>query len=194
MTTVRWIVGVDEAGRGPLAGPVYVGACAMPVDFGEHQLQGVGDSKQMSERKRLGVYAHLKTLEGVRCAVSFSKNTHIDRKGIVRAVESALTRALSSLNINPKEALILLDGGLKAPEQYPHQETHIRGDATKKVIGAASILAKVSRDAHMTRLAKRYPEYGFNVHKGYGTKKHIQAIQMNGLTPIHRVTFCKNIV
>lgn len=190
----KWIVGIDEAGRGPLAGPVYVGVFATPVDFDERLIEDARDSKQINARERMRLYEYVKTLQNVRYAVAYSTNTHIDTKGIVPAVESALKRALESISVRPQESLILLDGGLTAPKKYVHQETYVRGDALKKVISVASILAKVSRDRHMEHLSADYPAYGFESHKGYGTQKHREAIKTHGLTCIHRATFCKNII
>lgn len=190
----KWIVGIDEAGRGPLAGPVHVGVFATSIDFDERLIEDARDSKQINACERMRIFEHVKTLQNVRYAVAYSKNNHIDAKGIVPAVESALKRALESLRISPQESLILLDGGLRAPRKYVHQETYVRGDALKKVISVASILAKVSRDKYMERIATQYPEYGFESHKGYGTQKHREAIKTYGLTRLHRTTFCRNIV
>ena len=118
----------------------------------------------------------------------------IDRDGIAPALRTALAQALTALGGIPEEMTMLLDGGLFAPKEYTHQTTIIRGDATEPLISSASIIAKEHRDALMVALGEKFPEYGFAVHKGYGTKAHQEAIQKHGLCPEHRKTFCKKMV
>jgi ribonuclease HII len=225
---IKWVIGIDEAGRGPLAGPVSVGVVLVPVDFDWALVPGVNDSKQLSEGKREEIYKITQKLSraGVlHYAVSMSSAKMIDTKGIVPAVTQAMNRALRSvsksstrsrleldlqrgtlckssipssrqgLELNPGEVLVKLDGGLKAPAEYVYQETIIKGDAKERVIGLASIMAKVTRDRYMVARAKeaQYQVYDFARHKGYGTVVHRIAIAKNGLSPEHRASYCKNI-
>lgn len=188
----RLLIGVDEAGRGPLAGPVAVGAVAIPEGFNRRLFKGVRDSKQMSELGREIWFEKLRTLEGegLRWAVVFSSATVIDRFGIVRAVRRAVHRSVRVLAPEPAHAHVLLDGLLTAPRGYS-QKTIIGGDDSEPLIALASVVAKVRRDRLMRRLALRYPEYGFEVHKGYGTKIHRDALKKYGLCDIHRTTYCR---
>ncbi len=189
-TSNRWIVGVDEAGRGPWAGPVAVGVFAIPENgYDDLTLCCARDSKTLTPTARELWSTRLKDVPGARWAVTLSSATSIDRRGIVVAIFRALTRALSRIDIEPSRALILLDGGLHAPHKYTHQHTIVRGDSTERVIAAASILAKTFRDAHMCRVARVYPQYGFTRHKGYGTPEHRIALFAHGMTPIHRSSF-----
>jgi ribonuclease HII len=193
---VKYLIGIDEAGRGPLAGPVAVGAVMVPVDFDWGVLEGVRDSKKLSEKKREEIFARARGLEqsgALRFAVSTSSAAYIDTYGIVPAVKRALAEALSRFEIEPDDCRVLLDGSLKAPVEYIHQETIIRGDDTESVISLASIMAKVTRDRLMMRLAPKYPAYDFHLHKGYGTAAHCATIARVGLSEIHRVTFCSRI-
>jgi ribonuclease HII len=189
----KGVVGVDEAGRGPLAGPVAVGAVYVPPGYSLRSIPGIKDSKQMTARERERVYARLRAADGIRCAVALTSSAVIDAHGIQYAIRDALRRALRKLQVSPDEVVVLLDGGLRAPEEYTRQRTIIRGDATERVIGAASTVAKVTRDRYMVREHTRYPVYGFDEHKGYGTANHRMAIRKQGLSPIHRRTFCRNI-
>lgn len=189
----RFLIGIDEAGRGPLAGPVSVGAVCVERSFDMQLIPGARDSKKMSEKAREAVFAQMETLKkdgALRFAVAFSSAQVIDSRGIVPAIRSALERVLSTLDVSPDECEVLLDGGLKAPSHFTHQKTIIRGDDSEPVISLASIAAKVSRDRLMRREAQEFPEYGLEVHKGYGTKAHREAIQRLGLSPIHRASFC----
>jgi ribonuclease HII len=207
-----YIVGIDEAGRGPLAGPVAVGAVLVPTEFDWALVPGVGDSKQLSPGARLKVFARAQQLQyarQLRYAVALVGAEVIDTYGISFAIETALARTLHRLGLlpqglTPTEAAgvllpsqettvkIKLDGGLRAPGCFAEQETIIKGDATEPVIGLASIMAKVTRDQYMERIARRYPHYGFAEHMGYGTKVHRAAIAKRGLTPIHRASYCQN--
>jgi ribonuclease HII len=213
----KWLIGVDEVGRGPLAGPVMVGVALVPADFDWALLPGVTDSKKLSEKKREAIYENALLLqrEGkLFFVVAGESAATIDEIGIVPAIKKAMARALDEVmekhNVHPRtglgktlknprtvlgfeEVLVKLDGGLKAPAEFVHQETIIKGDAKEPVIGLASIVAKVMRDREMVEVAKEYPGYGLEVHKGYGTVIHRRAISAQGLLSIHRASFCKNI-
>jgi ribonuclease HII len=202
MKKPKYIIGIDEAGRGPLAGPVAVGVVLMPVDFKWSHVPGVGDSKALSAKKREKVYSEAKALaakERIIPHVVFKTAKEIDKRGIAVVIREALSEGLAGVlleaKIKPKDCLVLLDGGLKAPAEFIYQETIIKGDAKEKSIGLASIFAKVTRDAYMTKLAKKpkYAPYDFATHKGYGTKAHRTAIMENGLSREHRVSFCRNL-
>lgn len=190
-------MGIDEAGRGPLAGPVSVGVVAVQTSFDWAHIPGVRDSKKLSPKKREEVFMRMEELqqEGLLyVSVAFSSAHDIDTQGIVPAIFSALTRALEALSLSPEECDVLLDGGLRAPERFTSQKTIIRGDDSEPVISLASIAAKVSRDHLMVREAEKFPAYALEVHKGYGTKAHREAISRLGLSPIHRATFCRSIL
>lgn len=191
-----YVIGIDEAGRGPLAGPVAVGVVVVPSDFDWSQIKHVKDSKKLSEKRREQVFTRTQELaqeNALRYAVVFSSAKMIDSHGISHAIRTAIDRALSSLDIDPKDCDVRLDGSLRAPERFIHQRTIIGGDATEPAISLASICAKVSRDRIMVRESVQYPEYGFAIHKGYGTKAHINAIETHGLSNFHRASFCTNI-
>ncbi len=193
---MKGIVGIDEAGRGPLAGPISVGVVFIPVR-GKLNLSGLTDSKKLSEKGREEWFQKMKQWqkEGkLRCSVSLVSNTVIDKKGIVYAVNLGMARCLKKLNINPKHTLVLLDGSLHAPKEFTHQRTIIKGDERISVISLASIAAKVTRDRYMVRLAKKHPQYGFEVHKGYGTLAHRKAIKRYKAATPHRRSFLKNIL
>ncbi len=192
-----YLIGIDEAGRGPLAGPVAVGAVLVPSDFDWSVLAGVRDSKKLSEKKREELFEQTHALEqsgSLRFAVATSSARYIDTYGIVPAIKRALAEALSRFDVAPADCRVLLDGSLKAPEEYINQETIIRGDDREPVISLASIMAKVTRDRLMTRLAPKYPAYDFHVHKGYGTAAHRAAIAKSGLSGLHRASFCSRIL
>ncbi len=197
MSKLKYIVGVDEAGRGPLAGPVAVGVALVPFDFDWGLIPGVGDSKKVSEKNREAIFLRAKELQKqgfLKYYVALISESVIDDKGITKAVAQGIAQCFSKLKCNPEETEVRLDGLLKAPEEFLIQETIIKGDQKEKVIGLASILAKVTRDAFMVRIAREYPQYGFDVHKGYGTLKHRNAILEHGLTEIHRKSFCKKFL
>ncbi len=191
---LKYIVGIDEAGRGPLAGPVAVGIAVVPHDFDWSLIPGVGDSKKVTEKNREVIFLRAEALkkEGVLDYMVSLVSAHtIDRIGISRAVAYGIERGLAKLALDPAVVSVKLDGLLKAPAEYEDQETIIKGDAKELVIGLASILAKVTRDRVMVLRAREYPEYGFEIHKGYGTKVHGAALSTHGLSPIHRRSFCK---
>jgi ribonuclease HII len=191
------VVGIDEAGRGPLAGPVAVGAVKIGRGFNKKFFKGIKDSKQLNEVERnmwfeLAKQAHK---EGeLDFAVSLISHTIIDKYGMTKAVRMGINRNLLKLSVPHKESHIFLDGLLKAPPEFEHQLTVIKGDEKIPIISLASIVAKVTRDKHMKKLAKKYPEYGFERHKGYGTEEHRKAILRYGIIPIHRISFLKNML
>lgn len=189
---MTYLVGIDEAGRGPLAGPVAVGVARVEKGYDIlATFSGLNDSKKLSEKKRDVLYEILKE-EGkkgnVHIKVCLSGERMIDEKGIAHAVRDALTRGLTALLPEPHTGTVFLDGSLHAPEAYS-QETIIGGDGKVPVIMLAALAAKVTRDRLMVKLGAEYPQYGFEVHKGYGTKAHREALQMHGISPVHRRTF-----
>lgn len=188
---MRHIVGIDEAGRGPVAGPVAVGIAVFPKTFDFFELKDIRDSKKHTAKQRDIIYEYLceKREKGkLNFFVAFTTSRLIDRDGIVLSVKRALARGLRKMNVGA-DAKVLLDGGLCAPDMFIDQKTIIRGDSTERAISFASIAAKVERDRLMERMAREYPDYGFEKHKGYGTRKHIQAIRHHGLTDLHRRSF-----
>ena len=192
---MKYCVGIDEAGRGPLAGPVAVGVVKVPSDFDWGLIPGVGDSKQIAAEKREVLFSRAQYLRHHRqldFAISQVGAPVIDELGIVYAVNLAMQRCIKRLKLKPEECFIKLDGSLHAPPQFS-QETIIKGDSLEPSIGLASILAKVTRDRYMQRIARRYTQYSFEEHKGYGTKAHLEAIKKHGLAPIHRVSFCTRL-
>ncbi len=189
-------IGIDEVGRGPIAGPVAVGAFVFLKPEAKKLFRGVKESKQLTEEKRgywFGVVQQAQQSQLVDFRVTFQSQKIIDTKGLSRAIKTALKTSLANLRIPCTEAHVLLDGGLKAPTEYIYQKTIIKGDEKEMVIALASICAKVLRDRKMNILAKKYPFYGFEKHKGYGTKKHYEAIKSYGLLEVHRRSFVKNL-
>ena len=185
---MQWIIGVDEAGRGPLAGPVSVGAVALPVHLNEWSAWGgLKDSKQLSEKKREEWFLRIST-GGVRHSVALVSAQVIDAAGIVSAVKNAAAQAVDMLHLSPQEAKVLLDKNIRLPEVW-EQEEFIKGDERIPAIALASIVAKVTRDRYMCTLAEALPQYGFERHKGYGTKAHYVALREHGLSSAHRKTF-----
>ena len=176
------ICGVDEAGRGPLAGPVCAAAVILPPDV---ELPGLNDSKKLSEKKRELLFPLIQE-QAVAWSVAFASVEEIEELNILRATFLAMNRAIAGLNVKPDLALI--DGNQNREIAMPSR-TVIHGDARCACIAAASILAKVSRDRLMKELAVRYPQYGFEKHKGYGTKAHYAALREYGPCPIHRRSF-----
>lgn len=187
---VTHIVGIDEAGRGALAGPVSVGAVKMSVEYYPTWLQGIQDSKKLSPKKREEWLQKLEQDSNIQSAYALIDNKHIDTKGIVSAVKVGIARVLKKVSANPACCVIVLDGGIKAGSEYTQQETIIKGDENVACIALASITAKVHRDAYMVELDEVYPEYQFARHKGYGTKLHKKAIRKHGISNKHRITFC----
>src|SRR3989344_280817 len=228
---MKYIVGIDEVGRGPLAGPVTVCVVACEENLykklkRDKSLPPPGkDSKKLSPELRQKYAKNItKIIQGMpldkfSCVIINVSNKVIDKKGISFAISGAIEKGLRNLKIKivfenlcvaaltqgrgvdrsvdfggptKTSALkILLDGGLRAPKEFINQKTIIKGDEKEKIISWASILAKVSRDNLMCRLAKKYPKYGFEIHKGYGTEKHRKAIKRWGLSGVHRKSFCR---
>ncbi len=188
------MIGIDEVGRGPIAGPVAVGAFVFLKPSASKLFRGVKESKQLSEEKREKWFSKIKEAQktgSINFTVSFQSEKVIDRKGLSFAIKKALELSLAKLKIKPDKARVLLDGGLKAPKEFINQKTIIKGDAKVQVIALASICAKILRDRKMKQWAKKYPKYGFEAHKGYGTEGHYRAIKKYGLTPLHRRSFLK---
>lgn len=185
------VCGVDEAGRGPLAGDVYAAAVILPPELVQSRLlpEGLNDSKKVSEKKRDRIFDEL--CESAVCAVATASVAEIDELNIRNATYLAMNRAIDALKTRADFALV--DGDCITNCAIPHQCV-IGGDAKSASIAAASILAKVSRDRAMRALALEYPNYGFEKHKGYGTAAHIEALRTYGPCPIHRRTFIKKFV
>ena len=178
----KLIAGVDEAGRGPLAGPVCATAVILPQDA---RIEGVNDSKKLTEKKREALFDIICNT-AVAYAIEFVSPTVIDEINIRQATSLAMHNAVQNLDRNAD--YIIIDGNDGIPYDTPY-EYIIKGDARSQTIAAASILAKVSRDRLMRELDREYPEYGFAKHKGYGTKAHMEAIQKYGVSEVHRKTF-----
>jgi ribonuclease HII len=181
----RFVIGIDEAGRGPLAGPIAVAGVAAKKKR-NHFLRDIKDSKRLSAKKREEWQKNL--CEKFECRSALVGAKIIDKIGIQKTTKMAVARVLRKFGFAP--ALVLLDGSLFAPKHY-NQETIIKGDEKVPLIAAASIIAKVRRDRHMLNLHKKFPKYCFNKHKGYGTKLHYKMIKRHGLSSIHRRSFCK---
>ncbi len=185
---VKYICGIDEAGRGPLAGPVVVGAVIMPK---ESFIEGVNDSKKVSEKKRELLFDKI-TSEAVAYSVGIVDQEKIDEINILEATRLAVHQALEKLEVKPD--LIVVDALTNIDTFGIPYMSIIKGDAKVYSISAASIIAKVTRDRMMQEWDEIFPQYGFAKHKGYGTKDHINAIKTYGPTPIHRKTFIKNFI
>ncbi len=181
------IVGVDEAGRGPLAGPVSVGAAILPPDFSHPLIQ---DSKKLSEKKREALYDELSQDMRIRWAVSLVEAEEVDQVNVLKATHLGMERAVTALvtELGVAPGMCLIDGLALPSFPYPH-EGIVKGDAKSLSIATASIFAKVTRDRIMREAALRYPGYGFEKHKGYGTKGHLEALRTLGPCPIHRRSF-----
>ena len=181
---VAVICGVDEAGRGPLAGPVYAAAVILPRGL---VIEGLNDSKKLTEKKRAEL-CDVITAKAVAYGIASADEKEIDEINILQATFLAMRRAIAALPVRPDLALI--DGNRDSDFGVP-SETVVRGDGLSANIAAASILAKVTRDRVMERFAEEYPQYGFEIHKGYGTKRHYEALREFGPCPIHRQSFLK---
>lgn len=214
---MKYVVGIDEVGRGPLAGPVTVCVVACEEKMytklkRDKRLPALGkDSKKLSPISR-DEYAKVLRNIGVLHAVVHVSNRMIDTKGISFCIKKAMEGGLRKLKlypvrgregsqrastpngIDPRNCDVRLDGSLHAPQEFIKQKTIIKGDEKEKIIAWASILAKVSRDSLMTRASKKFPHYGFDIHKGYGTFAHRKVISKHGLSSVHRITFCRNII
>ena len=183
----KYVCGVDEAGRGPLAGPVFAAAVILPRGC---VIDGVNDSKKLTEKKREQLYSKIKEQSLAYCVASASVD-EIDEINILNATFLAMTRAVSGLQVKADFALV---DGNRLPSLEIGAKAVVKGDALSESIAAASILAKVERDHFMLNLANEYPNYAFEKHKGYGTKLHIEMIKKYGASNVHRKTFLKKIL
>ena len=181
---VNVICGVDEAGRGPLAGPVCAAAVILPKHL---QLPGLTDSKKLSDKKRRELFPLIRE-QALAWGVGFASEAEVDEINILQATFLAMKRAMAQLSLSPELALI--DGNRETDFGLP-VHTVVKGDSLSANIAAASILAKVSRDDYMLDMARQYPQYGFEIHKGYGTRAHYDALREFGPCPIHRRTFLR---
>ena len=181
---VKVICGVDEAGRGPLAGPVVAAAVILPAHL---EIPGLTDSKKLTDKKRRELFPVIQE-QAIAWGIGIATEQEIDQINILQATFLAMQRALDQLSIRPQLALI--DGNREKDFGLP-VKTVVKGDSLSMNIAAASILAKVTRDDMMVELAKEYPQYAFEIHKGYGTKAHYAALTEHGPSPIHRMTFLK---
>lgn len=185
-SSVSILCGVDEAGRGPLAGPVCAAAVILPRNI---VIEGLNDSKKLSEKKREILFDQICDI-AESYAITFATVDEIEELNILHATQLAMNRAIAELDPTPDLALI--DGNQAGDIRIPH-ETVVKGDATCISIAAASILAKVTRDRYMLEMAEKYPMYHFEKHKGYGTKAHYDALREYGPSPIHRLSFLKKL-
>ena len=181
------VCGIDEAGRGPLAGPVFAAAVVLPMGC---EIEGINDSKKLTEKKREKLFDII-TEKALAYSIATATEKEIDEINILQATFLAMGRAVDGLEIQPDIALI--DGNQK-PGLEIEQRTIVKGDSKSISIAAASILAKVSRDRYMLELAKVYPQYQFEKHKGYGTKLHYEMLEQYGISDIHRRTFLKKLL
>ena len=180
--------GVDEAGRGPLAGPVYAAAVILPEDF---VIEGLDDSKKISEKKRYELREIIED-QALDYAVASVSNEEIDKINILNATYKAMQLAISKLKIKPQH--LIIDGNRFKPYRDIPFDCIVKGDGKYASIAAASILAKTYRDDFMIKIAKEYPQYSWESNKGYGTKKHIEAIEKYGITPYHRKSFLSKYI
>lgn len=183
----KTVCGVDEAGRGPLAGPVYAAAVILPVGT---EIAGLNDSKKLSEKKREELFDTINDI-AISVSVGTASEKEIDEINILNATFLAMKRAIEGLEISPDYAII---DGNRAPNLEIPTETVVKGDGKVMSVAAASIIAKVSRDRFMLKMAEQYPEYQFEKHKGYGTRLHYEMIEKYGVSPIHRSSFLKKIL
>ena len=179
------ICGVDEAGRGPLAGPVCAAAVILPPDL---EIEGLNDSKKLTEKKRDALYDII-TENAIAYGIAMATEQEIDEINILQATFLAMRRAVEQLSVRP--SFVLVDGNREPDLGDLPLKTVVKGDSLSANIAAASILAKVTRDRYMVEMDARYPEYGFGVHKGYGTQKHYEALREYDACPIHRRSFLK---
>ena len=181
---IQVICGVDEAGRGPLAGPVCAAAVILPAHL---DLPGLTDSKKLTDKRRRELFPLIKE-QAIAYGIGLASQQEIDEINILQATFLAMERALAQLSVRPDLALV--DGNREKDLGVP-VKTVVKGDSLSANIAAASILAKVTRDDMMLDIAKQYPEYGFDIHKGYGTKAHYEALRAHGASPVHRNSFLR---
>lgn len=199
---MNWQIGIDEAGRGALAGPVCVGAVLFPDDLDWKEAFALvtrkgkpvlRDSKQLTAQQRDILFDYIRSHGRLKHSYAFSDAKTIDEIGIVNAANEAAALAIEQLGISPSRVSVLLDAGLRVPKKWP-QESFIRGDETIPAIAFASIIAKVTRDRFMEELAADHSAYHFEEHKGYGTADHRRAIRISGLSDVHRASFCTRLL
>ncbi|MBR3978909.1 MAG: ribonuclease HII [Oscillospiraceae bacterium] len=183
---ITLVCGVDEAGRGPLAGPVCAAAVILPPNI---EIPGLNDSKKLSDKKRRELFPIIQE-NAIAYGIGFADEKEIDEINILQATFLAMERAISQLSVKPEH--ILIDGNRNKDFGIP-SSTVVHGDSLSASIAAASVLAKVTRDDVMLEMAKQYPGYAFEIHKGYGTRAHYDALRSNGPCPIHRMTFLKKL-
>lgn len=201
----EYLIGVDEVGRGPLAGPVAVCVVAVDKEKARKILKKfsvpkekifLNDSKKITEKVRVKIFNIAKNDPDIFYSVKYCSAKEIDKIGISKCISKCIDGGLKELSkkgITPDNSEVRLDGALRAPSTWPKQKTIIRGDSSEPLISLASVIAKVSRDSLMIKLHKKFPEYNFSKHKGYGTKLHREAIKKHSFSLEHRKTFCKNI-
>lgn len=180
----QFVCGVDEAGRGPLAGPVCAAAVILPANV---EIPGLNDSKKLTDKRRRELYPIIKE-QAIAYGIAFADENEIDEINILQATFRAMERAVAQLSVRPD--FVLVDGN-KLPQLAVPAEAIVQGDSRSASIAAASVLAKVTRDDLMLEMAKSYPQYGFDIHKGYGTKAHYEALRTYGPCPAHRSSFLK---
>lgn len=183
---ITLVCGVDEAGRGPLAGPVCAAAVILPANV---EIPGLNDSKKLSDKKRRELFPIIQE-KAIAYGIGFADEKEIDEINILQATFLAMERAISQLSVQPEH--ILIDGNRNKDFGIP-SSTVVHGDSLSASIAAASVLAKVTRDDVMLEMAKQYPDYGFEIHKGYGTRAHYDALRNSGPCEIHRMTFLKKL-
>jgi len=191
---IKYIIGVDEAGRGPLAGPITVAGVVAPANFKfpVNSKLKLKDSKKLSPQQREKWFQYLKTHPKISYAFSSVSAAVINRIGIQKSTKLAVARVMRRLG-GRRQATVLLDGSLYAPKHYS-QKTIVRGDETVPIISAASIVAKTARDKKMLVFHKKFPQYGFSQHKGYGTAAHRRTLKKHGLSEIHRKSYCRTFL
>jgi len=194
---MKYRVGIDEAGRGPLAGPVSIGVVKVKEGFDKKFLKGIRDSKKLNEKTREEWFKKVLVAQKageLDFQVALISEKIIDKRGIVYAINLGIKKCLDKLNLKPSVTKIFLDGSLKAPKEFKYQKTIIKGDEKVGIISLASIMAKVTRDKKMVGLSKKFPEFSLDIHKGYGTKLHREAIKTYGPSKCHRKSFIKSLV
>ena len=196
----KYIIGIDEVGRGPLAGPVTVGACICEFRNLPKLRKIFAQAKESKQLTAASRESWKKTIDQARDEKLLSYSivsvppSVIDSRGLAFAIRKALASSLKNLSVAPEHCHVKLDGGLKAPAEFADQVTIIKGDEKELMIALASIAAKVTRDAYMRRISKKHPSYGLDIHMGYGTAFHREAIRRLGPSPIHRQSFLRNIL
>jgi len=181
---VDLICGVDEAGRGPLAGPVCAAAVILPKNL---EIPGLNDSKKLTDKRRRELFPIIKE-QAIAYGIAMVDHETVDQINILQATYLAMKQAIAQLSVKPELALV---DGNRSSDFGVNVETVVHGDSLSASIAAASVLAKVTRDDYMLEMAQIYPGYGFEIHKGYGTKAHYEALRQMGASPIHRMTFLK---